>query len=120
MVEIIEYLLVFAITLSLSAFSVLILGCSLPVLSQSQASAQMEQISGAASLAELRGNSTVVVTLSHATLSCSQGVISLSSGSSTLTSQTGDPCDFSFDGVSCLCTLVFSQTEGGLTLRVEG
>ncbi|MGA2666158.1 MAG: hypothetical protein ABSF83_14555, partial [Nitrososphaerales archaeon] len=95
-------------------------GGSLPVLSQSQASAQMEEISGAASLAALRGNATVVVTLSDASLSCSEGVIAFSSGSSTLTSQTGDPCDFRFTGVSCLCTLVFSQTEDGLSLKVEG
>ncbi len=118
MVEIIEYTLVFAVTLSLSAFSILILGGSVPILSQSQAMAELQEISGAASLAAMRGNATVVLPLSDASLACSQGVFDISSGGSSYSSSIGNPCSFRFSGVTCLCTLNFMQTRDGLDLQV--
>jgi hypothetical protein len=120
MVETIEYILVFAVTVSLSAFSILILGGSAPILGKSQAMAEVEEISGAASLAALRGNATVVLTLSDASLACSQGVLAVSSGGSSYSSSIGDPCSFQFSGVTCLCSLSFTQTGDGLSLRVTG
>jgi hypothetical protein len=120
MVEIIEYALVFAVTVSLSVFSVLILGGAAPVLDHSQSTAEADEISGAASLAALRGNATIVVPLSDASLACSQGVLAVSSGGSSYTTALGYPCNFRFSGVTCLCTLNFVQSDEGLGLRVTG
>lgn len=118
MVELIEYLLVFGVTVSLSAFSLLIIGGSLPIVNQSQARAQLEEITGAAGLAALKGNATLVLPLSNASASCSQGTMSLSSGGSTYSSPVGYGCSFQFKGVSCLCTMVFSRSPAGVVLRV--
>ena len=120
MVELIEYVLVFGLTVSLSAFSILILDGSIPSLDQNQARAQMDEIAGAAGLAALNGNATVVLPLSGATVACSQGVLSLSGGGSSLSSPVGYPCNFRLEGVSCLCTLVFTRSQDGLMLRVSG
>jgi len=120
MVELIEYVLVFGLTVSLSAFSILILSGSIPSLDQNQAKAQMDEMAGAAGLAALNGNATVVVPLSDATIACSQGTLSLSAGGSNLSSPIGYPCSFRLDGVSCLCTLVFTRSQDGLLLKVGG
>ncbi|MDA4114325.1 MAG: hypothetical protein OK474_09785 [Thaumarchaeota archaeon] len=120
MVEVIEYLLVFGITVSLSAFSVLILGGSLPILGQSQAKAQMDEITAAADLAALKGNTTLILPLSDASLSCSQGVMTFSSGGQSLSSSIASPCSFQFKSVTCLCKLVFfAQDQGEVGLRVD-
>ncbi|MGD0637585.1 MAG: hypothetical protein ABSA72_06060 [Nitrososphaerales archaeon] len=118
MVELIEYVLVFGLTVSLSAFSVLIFHGSIPPLDQNQAKAQMDEIAGAAGLAALNGNATLVMPLSNVSLSCSQGVLSITAGGSSLSSPVGYPCNFRLDGVSCLCTLVFTRSQDGLMLRV--
>ena len=120
MVEILEYVLVFAVTASISGFSVVILSGSLPILGQSQVHAQLDEISGAAGLAELKGNSSVVLPLSNASISCSGGVVSLSSGGSDYSTNVGYPCHFGFTGLTCLCTLTFTRGEGELQLKVVG
>ena len=117
--ELIEYALVVGLTISLSALGFAILGGSLPVLGQSQARAQMEEVDGAAGLAALKGNATLVLPLSQASLECSQGVLTLESGSSDLTTPVEYPCSFSYTGVSCLCTLVFTESEGVVQLRLK-
>ena len=120
MVEVIEYLLVFGITVSLSAFSILILGGSLPTLDQSQAKAQMEEITGAAELAALKGNTTLILPLSDASIACSEGVMTFSSGGQSFSSPIGSPCSFQFRSVSCLCKLVFfTQYQDDVELRVD-
>jgi hypothetical protein len=119
MVEVIEYLLVFGITVSLSVFSILIVGGSMPVLDQSQAKAQMDEIAGAADLAALNGNATVTLPLTGASIACSQGVMTFSSDGQSLSSPVGSPCGFRLTSVSCLCQLFFTQDQGGLELRVQ-
>jgi hypothetical protein len=120
MVELIEYVLVFGLTVSVSAFSVLILSGSIPSLDQNQAKAQMDEVAGAAGLAALNGNATIILPLSDATIACSQGVLSLTAGGSSFSSSVGYPCNFRLDGVSCLCTLLFTRSQDGLQLRVGG
>jgi hypothetical protein len=80
----------------------------------------MEEIEGAANLAAVNGNSTLVIPLSGASLSCSQGAISFSAGASQFSSPVDYPCSFRFEGISCLCTLVFTRSEDGLTATVSG
>jgi hypothetical protein len=119
LVELVEYIVVFGVTVSLSAFSILIVGGSIPVISQSQGRAQFEEILGAASLGALRGNSTLVMTLSGASLSCSQGELHVSTSGSSYSSQVNFPCGFNYSAVSCLCTLVFTRVQGTLQLQVQ-
>ncbi len=118
MVELVEYMLVLGLTVTLSALGFVILGGALPVLNQSQAKAQLEEIEGAAGLAALKGNTTLVLPLSDASLECSQGLLSISSGGSSYSSPVDYPCSFSYEGVSCLCSLIFSESQGEVQLRV--
>lgn len=119
MVEILEYTLVFAITALLAGFSVVAVQGSLPVLHQTQNGAEFDELSGAASSAAVVGSSTVVIPLSDATIGCSQGVITFSSGGLNYSSQVGYPCSFAYYGVSCLCKLVFSRNADVVGLQVE-
>ena len=120
MVELIEYVLVFGVTASLTAFSLMVVSGALPILGQSQSKAQLEEIEGAAGLAALKGNATIVLPLSDVSLSCSDGQMSLSSGSSLYSSPVTFPCSFSYSKVSCLCTLSFSLVGSSVQLKVEG
>jgi len=120
MVEVIEYILVFGITISLSAFSILILGGSLPILDQSQAKAQMDEITAAADLAALKGNTTLILPLSDASIACAQGVMTFSSGGQSFSSPIASHCSFQFRSVSCLCKLdFFTPHQGDVELRVD-
>ncbi len=119
MVEILEYVLVFGITALLSGFSVLVVQGSLPVLHQTQNGAEFDELTGAATSAYVEGNSTVVVPLSDASVGCSQGIMTFSSGGLNYTSHVGFACSFAYSGVSCLCKLVFSRNSDVLGLQVE-
>ena len=118
-VEILEYVLVFAITALLAGFSVIVVQGSLPVLHQTQGGAEFDELTGAASSSEVEGNATVVVPLSDASIGCSQGVLSFSSGGLNYTSQVGYPCSFAYSGLSCLCRLVFSRDSDVVGLQVK-
>ena len=118
MVELVEYILVFGVTVSLSVFSVVILTGSSPLIGQSQTKAELDEIAGAASLAALRGNTTLVIPLAGTSVECSQGIVSISSGSSSFSSPIGYPCDFRLDGMNCLCTLSFTRSGNGVDVKV--
>jgi hypothetical protein len=118
-VEILEYILVFAITAMMAGFSVVVVQGTLPVLHQTQGGAEFDELSGAASSAAVEGSATVVIPLSNATIGCSQGVIAFTSGGLTYTSQLGYPCSFAYSGVSCLCELVFSRDSNVVGLQVK-
>ena len=119
MVEILEYVIVFAVTALLSGFSVLVVQGSLPVLRQTQNGAEFDELTGAATSADLEGTSTVVMPLSDASIGCSQGIMTFSSGALNYTSQVGFACSFAYSGVTCLCKLVFSRNSDVLGLQVE-
>jgi hypothetical protein len=118
-VEILEYLLVFAITAMMAGFSVVVVQDSLPVLHQTQGGAEFDELSGAATSAAVAGSATVVMPLSDASIGCSQGVIAFSAGGLNYTSRLGYPCNFSFSGVTCLCQLVFSRDSDAVELQVK-
>lgn len=119
MVELVEYMLVFGLTVTISVLGFVILGGALPVLSQTQTKAQLEEIQGAADLAAIRGNATLIMPLSNVSLDCSQGDLTLSSGGSSYSAPYSYPCSFSLGGVSCLCTLVFTRSQGVVQLMVK-
>ena len=117
--EILEYTLVFAVTVMLAGFSVLVLQGSLPALHQTQAGAEFQEVTGAVGSAAVDGSSTISIPLSNASISCSQGVISFHEGGESYSSTLGYPCEFAYGGVSCLCKLVFTEESQVLELRVE-
>jgi hypothetical protein len=118
-VELLEYTLVFAVSVMLAGFSVLVLQNSLPSLHQTQSGAEFQEISGAAGSAAVDGTSTITIPLSNASISCSQGVMSFHDGGLSYSSTLGYPCNFDYGGVSCLCKLVFTQDSQVLELQVE-
>lgn len=119
MVETLEYLLVFGVTIALAGFSVAFFSSSLPVLHQSQASAEFDELTGAASSAALEGTAEVTLPLSDGSLACSGGVMSFSTGGLSYSSSIGYPCSFSYPDLSCVCSLVFSLNSTGVALEVN-
>lgn len=119
MVELIEYLLVFAVTASLAGFSILVFGGFLPTLHQTQAQTELDQIAGAVGLAAQNGSSALVMTMDDASISCSGGVVQLSTGGATYSTSIGASCSFSASNLSGVCKLVFTRTEDGVTMEAS-
>jgi hypothetical protein len=117
-VEVVEYVLVFAITALLAGFSVVVAQGSLPVLHRTQGGAEFDALTGAATSAAVEGSATVVIPLSNADISCSMGNMTFSSEGLNYTSNIGYPCSFALSGVTCVCNLVFSRGSEGLVLQV--
>jgi hypothetical protein len=118
MVEIMEYILVFAVTATLAGFSLLVLQGSLPVLDKTQGQSEFNQLSGAAGVAAIEGSSELVLPLSNASVGCSSGTISFSSGGLSYSSYIGYPCDFGYAGLSGVCKFVFSRATDEVSLQV--
>jgi len=114
-----EYMLVFGVTAVLAGFSVMVFGGSLPALHQTQDQSELDQIAGAAGLAAENGTATLVLPLTNATISCSNGVIELSTGGTTYASGIGASCGFTLTGLNGICKLVFTRSANGIGLEVE-
>lgn len=119
MVEILEYILVFAITAALAGFSVLVLQGSLPVLDQTQGRSEFNELSGAATVAAVGGSAELVLPLDNASIGCSQGGLTFSSGGLNYDSPLGYPCDFGYAGLSGTCKLEFTREVDALALEVD-
>lgn len=119
MVEVVEYLLVFAITAAVAGFSVVVFNSSLPAIRQTQGDAQASQISGAIELAAANGDATLVLPLSNATISCSGGAVDLVTGGQTYVSGVSTGCGFSVSGLTCECDLYFSRGPDGVGMEVS-
>ncbi len=119
MVELIEYLLVFGITAAIAGFSVAVFAGFLPALHQTQSQAELGQIVGAAGLAAQNGTASLVLSLDNASINCSDGILSLSTGGETYSSSIGASCSFNYSGLNGVCNLVFSRLDEGIGLEVE-
>ncbi len=120
MVELVEYLLVFGVTAVIAGFSVAVFGGFLPTLHQTQSQAELDQIAGAAGLAAENGSASLVLPLDNASISCAGDVVSLSAGGQTYSSSIGASCSFSYSGLSGVCNLVFTRSDGRIGLEVDG
>jgi hypothetical protein len=120
LVEVIEYLLVFGITVALAGFSVAVFGGSLPTLGHAQGQTEVDQIAGAAQLAAENGTAAVVLPLSNATVSCSDGTMKLTTSGNSYSAAVGAGCSFSFTRLNGLCSLVFTRSAAGIALEVDG
>lgn len=119
MVEVLEYTLVFAITALVAGFSVVVVQGSLPVIKQTEGSAELDELSGAATTAVVEGSATIALPLTNASLSCSSGTLSLTLQGLNYTSKIGYQCSFALPHLTCLCTVVFTRGYDGLEVRVS-
>jgi hypothetical protein len=117
-VELIEYLLVFGVTTALAGFSLLVFGGFLPTLHETQGQAELDQIAGAAGLAAQNGSAALVLTMDNASITCSGGVVHLSTGGETYSSSIGASCNFGASDLDGVCKLVFTRSEAGVGMEV--
>lgn len=117
MVELIEYLLVFGVTVSLAGFSIVVLGGFLPTLHQTQGQAQLDQIAGAAGLAAQNGSAALVLTMDNASIVCSGGTVRLTTEGSTYSASIGASCSFTASDLNGVCKLVFTRTDDGVGME---
>lgn len=120
MVELVEYLLVFGVTAAIAGFSVAVFGGFVPTLHQTQSQAELDQMADAAGLAAENGTASLILPLDNASISCAGAVLSFSAGGQTYSSSIGSSCSFSYDGLSGVCTLIFTRSDSQIGLEVEG
>jgi len=119
LVEVIEYVLVFAISAGVAGASVMLVEGALPGLGQVAALSVSDQVAGAARLAAVQGiNATLVMPLQDTTVACSGGTLTVSQGSSSSQYMVGLPCSFDYQSLNGTCDLVFSAPLDSLGLQV--
>ena len=119
MVELIEYVIVFAISAGVAGASVMLVDGALPGMNAVAAASTSDQLGGAARLAVVEGrNVTLLVPLQDAAVSCASGSLSVSIGGDSRSYEVGLPCSFDFQGLNGSCALVFSAPAQALQLEV--
>ena len=120
MVETIEYSLVVLTSILFAGSGVYLFTNYTQRVSQTDSSATFSSILSAAysSLASY-SERRVVLFLSNATISCQGGTVVFESGASRVAATIPAGCDFNFDRVSGVRTLLFRATPNWLTLEVE-
>ncbi len=119
MVELIEYVIVFAVSAGVAGASVMLVDAALPGLNAMAAASTSDQLGGAARIAVVEDrNVTLLVPLRDAGVSCAGGSLSVSIGGETRAYQVGFPCSFDFRGLNGACTMVFSAPAQALQLEV--
>ncbi|MDG7020929.1 MAG: hypothetical protein JRN23_03245 [Nitrososphaerota archaeon] len=112
MVELIEYVLVFAVSAGVAGAGLAVVGGAMPGLEQVSYASVADQIGAAASLAVAQGRSvSVVVPLADATVACDSGTLSVTEGGSTRDYALYFPCSFDLRGLDGDCTLDFSSAD---------
>jgi len=118
MVEVLEYLLVFSVTVLLAGFSLIVFGGLLPNVASSQGQTEVEQLAGSAALAAAEGNSSVVLPMADATVSCAHGVVYLSQGNREYSSSSiGAACSFKLSDLDGMCRMVFTRGQRGVDME---
>lgn len=119
MVELIEYVVVFAISAGVAGASVMLVDGALPGLNSLAAASTSDQLAGAARIAAVEDrNVTLLLPLKDSGVSCAAGSLSVSIGSESRLYEVGLPCSFDFQGLDGACTFVFSAPAEALTLEV--
>jgi|HubBroStandDraft_6_1064221.scaffolds.fasta_scaffold1060820_1 hypothetical protein len=119
MVELIEYVIVFGISMGVAGASVMLVNGALPGLKEVGAASTSDQVAGAARLAAIEGrNVTLLLPLQNSSVSCSAGSLSVSVNGGSRAYDVGLPCSFDYEGLNGPCTLVFSAPADALELLV--
>jgi hypothetical protein len=119
MVELIEYVIVFAISAGVAGASVMLVEGALPGLSEVAAASSSDQVAGAARISAVEGRSvTLLLPLQSSSISCAAGSLSVSISGDVRDYEVGLPCSFDFQSLNGDCTLVFSAPSDSLQLAV--
>jgi hypothetical protein len=119
MVELIEYIIVFAVSAGVAGASVMLVNGALPGLDQLASASLSDQVAGAARVAVAEDrNVTLLLPLHDSSVSCSSGTLFVSIGGATRAYETLLPCSFDFQGLNGQCTLLFSPASDALRLAV--
>ncbi len=119
MVEILEYSLVFLASSMLAGFSIVALSSYAGYLRHAEDQGAFSALSGAAADAAENGNSSLTLSLADASLSCSEGVFSLSSPSFSASVMLPVACDFEYAGLDGSYGFNFTVESGTLSLAVS-
>jgi hypothetical protein len=119
MVELIEYIIVFGISVGVAGASVMLVDGALPGLNEVAAASTSDQVAGAARIAVIEDrNVSLLLPLKDSSVSCSAGSLSVSINGDSRTYAVGLPCSFGFQGLDGSCTLAFSAPADALELAV--
>jgi hypothetical protein len=117
-VELVEYVIVFAVSAGVAGACVMLVQGAVPGLEQVAAVSRSDQLADAARLSVLEGkNVTLLMPLQDASVSCAGGSLSVSDGGGSNGYQVGYPCSFDYRGLNGTCTLVFSAPASSLLLE---
>jgi len=120
MVELIEYVVVFAISAGVAGASVMVVNGAIPGLDQVASASKSDQIAGAARIAVVEDrNVTLLLPLAQSEVSCQGGVLTVSVGEVPRQYDLGYPCSFDQAGLDGECNLAFSAPAGGLQLQAR-
>jgi hypothetical protein len=120
MVELIEYVIVFAISAGVAGASVMVVNGAMPGLDQIAAASKADQVAGAARIAVVEDrNVTLILPLQNSSVSCAAGSLSVLMDSASQSYDLGFPCSFGFQGLSGTCDLAFSAPADSLRLAVS-
>jgi hypothetical protein len=119
MVELIEYVIVFGVSVGIAGACVMLVNGALPGLSEAAAVSTSDQVAGAARIAVMEDrNITLLLPLHNSSVSCSAGSLSVSISGDPRAFAVGFPCSFDYRGLNGACTLVFSAPADALLLGV--
>lgn len=117
MVELIEYVIAFAVSAGVAGAGLMVVGGAMPGLDQVSNASKADQIGGAASLSVVQGRDvSLLLPLVNATIACGSGTLSVSFGGAARHYEVYLPCSFDFRGLRGTCTLDFSS---GAALALE-
>ena len=120
MVELIEYILVFGVTLGIAGVGMAIVGGMVPGLNRMVSASQSGQVVGAARIAVVQGqNETLFLPLTNATISCASGSLSVSLNGPPQTYELGYPCSFSASDMTGQCDLTFYEAASTLGMEAD-
>ena len=120
MVELIEYVIAFAISAGVAGASVVLVNGAVPGLNAVASASTSDQVAGAARIAVVEDrNVTLLIPLREASISCASGTLAVSTGGDPRAYELGFPCSFGFNGLNGECTLDFSAPSHSLRLGVK-
>ena len=120
MVELIEYVIVFAISAGVAGASVMLVNGAMPGLNQVASASKADQVAGAARRAVVEGKSvTLLLPLKGASIACADGSLSVSADGTVRAYDVAFPCSFDLKGLSGDCTLAFTAPANSLQLEAK-
>ena len=117
----IEYSLVLLTSMLFAGYGVYLFSGYAHYVSQSNSIATAASIISATwSSIESNSERRLVIFLNNVTITCNNGSLTLASGSYQMVTAIPAHCNFEFDGLTGVHTLIIRDASGSLTLQVDG